>query len=151
MVLALSACSNKSDVKFMGESLKTPCESFNEHLEDNGFKKNDEFYEGEYLGKDVKISTFGNIKGHYKDMMLQAVFSDSGMDAKQYYKSLCNKIRSEHSGFKEENEDKLGLMQTSFYGENGSMISVSYAQESNYSISLGLVVAIYRPELESDN
>ncbi len=148
LVLSLISCSNKSEVKFIGKSLKTPCETFNKHLEDNGFKKDDVGYKGDFLGKEVSVSPMGIVNGHYKELMLTAIFTDSGSDAKQYYKSLCNKIESEHSGFKKENDDSYDFCKTSFYGENGSMITISYTQESNSTITLGVVLAIYKTELE---
>ena len=151
LLINLISCSNKTEIKFIGKSLNISCESFNKHLEDNGFKKSDLGYKGDYLGKEVSINPIDNVNGHYKELMLTAIFTNSGSDAKQYYKSLCSKIESEHSGFKIENEDKSDILKTSFYGENGSMITVMYNQESYCSISLGTVVAIYKTELESGN
>ena len=135
----------------MGESLKTPSKQFIKHLEDNGFKKTDTYtYKGVYLGKEVSISLLDTINGHYKELMLNAVFIDAGNDVKQYYKSLCNKIRSEHSGFEEEKVENDSFNKMELFGENGSMITVSCDAVSSSSMSVGAVIAIFKTELVSE-
>lgn len=150
LFISLLSCTNKTDVRFLGKSLKTPCNSFVNHIIKKGFTYRDgNTYNGTLLGKDVSITLMDSVDGHYKELMLIASFIDSGSEPKQFYISLCNKIKNDHSGFEVSKSEDGNSYRTEFYGENGSMITVICSSASYGYESFGSVVAFFKNELVS--
>lgn len=145
----LFSCSNKTDVKFMGENLNTPCEDFEKHLKDNGFTlKQDDLsetprYKGEYLDEEVSISLMQKTDGHYKELMLTAIIMGDNDRAKHYYKKLCKEVKKEHSGFEEEDDESVnGVEKMVYYSEEKGLIKILYTSMTS-PMALGTVIAIY--------
>lgn len=128
-VLFLS-CSNKTDVKFLGKNLNSPCESFISHLEKNGFVKDGETYKGKYLGEDVFIILGDNTNGHFDKIVVTALFAKFGESnygpAKQYYKRVYRAVEKEHSGFEKEEEKASDSESREYYCENGGRVNVLF-------------------------
>ena len=132
MSLLLIACANKSDVKFMGENIDIPCQSFTNHLESKGFHKDGNTYKGKYLGEDVFIMLLGEVNGHYSKILVSSVFASTSDynpilgKAKQYYKKVCREIKKEHSGFEEEEDNSADVLSKEYYNEQGGSIKISF-------------------------
>lgn len=151
----LFSCSNKTDVKFMGVNLNSPCEEFLNNLEDNGFivttfnnkkrETNPDYPElkGKYLGKDVTIKMYDKVGDHYKEMMLTAIFTNDNDNARHFYKKICNDIEEEHSGFEKEDETINAGKTRLYYSKDKGIIKIMFNGASSEVISVATVVAIF--------
>lgn len=137
--MCIISCTNSSEVKFLGKNLSTSCEDFSKHLEENGFVKDDGYYNGKYLGEDVSIKLLDEQNGHYSKMMLMAASNEYG-SIKQLYKEIIRDIRKEHSGFKEEEDNSDDARSVEFYNDNGSSVKITFAGDNKVGIGMLLVM-----------
>ncbi|MDY6250779.1 MAG: hypothetical protein SPL64_06775 [Bacteroidaceae bacterium] len=144
-VFVFASCSNKTDVKFLGKSLKSSPSSFIEHLESNGFTKDGETYKGKYLGKDVFIILGDTTKGCFDKIVVTALFAKYGESnyapAKDYYKRVYRTIEKEHSGFEKEEEKDAESESKEYYAENGGKVNVLF-QGSETSDKILCIVSV---------
>lgn len=141
--IVFASCSNKTDVMFMGMNIKSPCESFIRHLEKSGFHKDGDTYKGKYLGEYVFVHLGDEINGHYKTVLVTALFAKTNESnyalGKQYFKKVCREVKKEHSGFEEEEDNNNETLSKEFYGESDGTIKITFAGEE----LAGMVVTIY--------